>query len=161
MILFELQCGKAHSFEGWFRDNATYETQEGAGTIVCPLCGDTTVRKALMAPRIGKGGGKARDVLPAETAAEAPVADNPKALARRAAEQQARALRKQLLEVRAKVEASCDYVGPRFAEEARRIHHGETERHNIYGEASREEAQALTEEGIDFGTVPWVPRGDA
>jgi hypothetical protein len=163
MILFELHCGKNHSFEAWFRDNATYDAQEKAHEIVCPDCGDTRVRKALMAPRIGKGGGsKSRDLVPVEApAAETPVPESPKALARRAAEQQAIALRKQLLELRAKVEADCDYVGPRFAEEARRIHHGEVEQHNIYGEASREEAEALADEGIEFGSIPWIPRSDA
>ncbi|MBX6324304.1 MAG: DUF1178 family protein, partial [Rhodospirillaceae bacterium] len=83
------------------------------------------------------------------------------ALARRAGQHYARELRRQLLELRAKIEATCEYVGPRFAEEARRIHYGETKRHNIYGEASRDEAEALAEEGIEFGTIPWVPRGDA
>jgi hypothetical protein len=168
MILFELNCGRDHTFEGWFRDNATYDAQEKAREIVCPACGDTAVRKALMRPRIGKGGGKARDAAATEAASEAPapesaapVPESPQDLARRAAEQQAVALRQQLLELRAKVEADCDYVGPRFAEEARRIHHGEIKRHNIYGEASKEEAEALAEEGIEFGTIPWVQRSDA
>jgi hypothetical protein len=158
MILFELQCRRDHSFEGWFRDNAAYEAQETAHEIVCPTCGDTRVRKAMMAPRIGKGG---RAPQPAAVAAEPEATDdNPKVPAKTVAEQ-ARELRRQLLELRTKIEADCDYVGPRFAEEARRIHYGETERHNIYGEASKKDAEALAEEGIEFGTVPWLPRSDA
>lgn len=67
---------------------------------------------------------------------------------------------KALRELRAKVEADCDYVGPEFAEEARRIHYGETEARGIYGETTDEEAEALDEEGIDFARIPWVPRHD-
>src|SRR5262249_1534171 len=139
MILFELHCKRDHSFEGWFRDNAAYEAQEKAHEIVCPTCGDICVRKALMAPRIGKGG-KAKEPAAAPVQAQAP-ADPPKVTARKVAEQQAQELRRQLLELRTKIESDCDYVGPRFAEEARRIHYGETERHNIYGEASKEDTE--------------------
>jgi hypothetical protein len=65
-------------------------------------------------------------------------------------------MRAALLELRRQVESNCDYVGPRFAEEARRIHYGETDAHAIYGEATSEESQALSEEGIEFGRIPWV-----
>ncbi|MBX6323811.1 MAG: DUF1178 family protein, partial [Rhodospirillaceae bacterium] len=79
MILFELQCGRNHSFEAWFRDNATYDAQEKKGEIVCPVCGDTRVRKAPMAPRIGRSGKERR---PEGAAARGPEAAE--ALARRA-----------------------------------------------------------------------------
>lgn len=158
MILFDLQCGKGHVFEGWFRDNAAYDAQEKARKVACPVCGDTGVRKAIMAPRIGKGRSSAADAAPAPE----PVAtEAPKPVAKMAAEQQAKELRRKLSELRKLVEANCDYVGPRFAEEARRIHYGETEHRNIYGEASKEEAKALSDEGVEFGSIPWVPRHDA
>ena len=64
-------------------------------------------------------------------------------------------------ELRAHVEKNCDYVGPAFAEEARKIHYGETEKRNIYGEASSEEAESLKDEGVEFGRIPWLPREDA
>ena len=67
---------------------------------------------------------------------------------------------KTLVKMRKAVEENCDYVGGEFAEEARKIHYGETETRNIYGEASGEEAEALTEEGIDFTQIPWVPNAD-
>jgi hypothetical protein len=157
MILFDLQCGKGHVFEGWFRDNATYEAQEKAREVACPACGDTAVRKAIMAPRIGRSSKAAPETpAPAE-----PSSPNPKALAKLAAGQQAKELRAKLTELRKLVETNCDYVGPKFAEEARRIHYGETEHRNIYGEASKEEAKSLTEEGIEFGSIPWLPRHDA
>lgn len=93
-----------------------------------------------MAPRIGKGAG------------EAPREDVSKELAE---------MRRQLQELRAKVESNCDYVGDRFAEEARRIHHGEIAKRDIYGEASDGEARELQEEGIEFARIPWLPRHDS
>jgi hypothetical protein len=140
MILFDLRCGKGHVFEAWFRNNATFEAQAEAGEIACPVCASRTVEKAPMAPRIGKAGGEgSRPNVAAE------LAD----------------MRRQLQELRAKVEANCDYVGDRFAEEARRIHHGEVERRDIYGEASDGEAKELSDEGIEFSRIPWLPRHDS
>ena len=65
-----------------------------------------------------------------------------------------------LQRMRAEIEKNCDYVGPRFADEARKIHAGESEVRGIYGEATKEESEALREEGIGFRTIPWVPRAD-
>ncbi len=70
-------------------------------------------------------------------------------------------LRAALVELRRQVETNCDYVGERFAEEARRIHYGEVDPHGIYGEASAEESRELADEGIQFGRIPWVPPTDA
>jgi hypothetical protein len=70
-------------------------------------------------------------------------------------------MKRQLTELRAKVEANCDYVGGKFAEEARRIHHGEVERRDIYGEATDDEARELHEEGVEFARIPWLPRHDS
>ena len=139
MILFDLRCTKGHVFEAWFRDNASYDKQAKAGAVVCPGCGSRKVEKAPMAPRIGKSGELSKQEMASELAE----------------------MKKQLLELRSKVEANCDYVGNRFAEEARRIHYGEVERRDIYGEASDEEAKDLSEEGIEFGRIPWLPRHDS
>jgi hypothetical protein len=160
MILFDLQCGKGHGFEGWFRDNAAYEAQEKAREVACPACGDTAVRKAIMAPRIGKGRNASPDAAPNDSPAPQ-TGEPPQPLAKLAADPRSKELRAKLVELRKAVEANCDYVGPRFAEEARRIHYGEREHRNIYGEASKEEAKALSEEGVEFGSVPWIPRTDA
>jgi hypothetical protein len=70
-------------------------------------------------------------------------------------------IRKELGELRAKVEANCDYVGEKFAEEARKIHYGETDPRGIYGETSKDEADALAEEGVEFARIPWLPRHDS
>jgi hypothetical protein len=69
-------------------------------------------------------------------------------------------MRAVLQRMRAEVEKHCDYVGPQFAEEARKIHNGESDKRGIYGEASTEQAKALSEEGIEFSQIPWVPRAD-
>jgi hypothetical protein len=155
MILFELRCNKDHHFEGWFRDGRGYETQTKAGKLVCPVCGSRRIEKAMMAPRIGKGA-RAKSSKPEATnlPAPAPAPAPPAQQAEIKAVQMLRELRKQ-------VEANCDYVGPEFAEEARKIHYGEAEARGIYGETSAEEAEALDEEGIEFARVPWVPRQDS
>jgi hypothetical protein len=70
-------------------------------------------------------------------------------------------LRAMLQRLRAEVEKSCDYVGGEFAEEARRMHRGESERRGIFGEASDAEAEALRDEGIEVSRIPWVPPSDA
>jgi hypothetical protein len=135
MILFDLRCKDGHGFEAWFRDGASYEDQATAGAIACPVCGDTGVSKALMAPA---------------------VSSRPKPDARQAAEAM-RLLRK----VQNHVEKNFDHVGPRFAEEARKMHYGEAERRSIYGEASTAEAKELRDEGIEVNQIPWLPPQDA
>jgi len=67
-------------------------------------------------------------------------------------------VRRALQELRRQVEDNFDYVGPSFAEEARKIHYGETEERAIYGETSDDEAQALEEEGVSVRRIPWLPR---
>ena len=69
-------------------------------------------------------------------------------------------VRAMLQRVRAEVEKSCDYVGPQFAEEARKIHRGESERRGIYGEATPDQAESLADEGIEVARIPWVPRAE-
>jgi len=136
MIRFSLRCASGHEFEGWFRNGEGYEAQQKAGEIACPECGDTHVEKALMAPNIGRSREARPPISPAQ-------------------------LRAALVELRQQVETHCDYVGPRFAEEARRIHYGETDAHGIYGEATDSESRELADEGIGFGRIPWIAPTDA
>ncbi|MBT6093531.1 MAG: DUF1178 family protein [Rhodospirillaceae bacterium] len=144
MIVYQLRCGNEHEFEAWFRDSATYELQAQSGDVVCPFCGDTDVGKAIMAPNIStsKAGPKDADLNRAETRA------------REVAEQILEAVG----EIREHVEASCDDVGDKFAEEAKRIHYGEAEERGIYGKATDEEAEDLDEEGIEFFRLPSARR---
>ena len=139
MILFDLKCANEHVFEAWFKDSETFEHQIEGSEIVCPVCGDSGVEKALMAPRIGKG----------EREISKKAVEHAKRYAAFASE------------VRRHVEDSCDYVGPEFSEEARKIHYGESEARGIYGEASDEDASALNDEGIEVQRIPWAPREDA
>ncbi len=174
MILYDLRCRKNHVFEAWFRDSAAYDDQVEAGEIACPTCGSKKVEKAPMAPRLAKGGltkgglskgnGETGEVqrAEAETAqtetakTETAEAETAKAETAKAAEAM-RALRG----LRRKVEDNFDYVGPQFAEEARKIHYGEADAHDIYGETSDQEAKELRDEGVAFTRIPWAPRQDS
>lgn len=136
MILFTLRCASGHEFEAWFRDGDSFEAQQQAGEITCPDCGNGKVEKALMAPNLGRSHKKGPPLSPAQ-------------------------MRAALVELRRQVETNCDYVGERFAEEARKIHYGEVDAHGIYGEATKEESRELADEGISFGQIPWIPTTDA
>ena len=151
MILYQLQCEDQHGFEAWFRDSGAFNDQAERGLLTCPSCGSAKVSKALMAPRIGGTRQNATSQkLPATVDAKETQVSA-----------EAVALRQQLVEIRQKIQNSCDYVGPHFAEEARKIHYGETDPKGIYGETSADEAKALKEEGIEFGAVPWLPKENA
>ena len=157
MILYQLNCERQHSFEAWFKDGATADRQLKRKTVECPSCGSVKVAKALMAPRVGKKG-NSREIAAIEPPAppSAPVAGPAPKAAMIPAE-----LRQALIEVRKQIESNCDYVGDKFADEARKIHEGESEARGIYGEATEAEHEELIEDGIEVTRVPWVNRGDA
>jgi len=134
MILYELRCPSDHRFEGWFRNSDAFETQQSAHEIACPICGDRDVDRALMAPAVGRKTNSLPDAAQALTL---------------------------LRTLRKVVEESHENVGDRFAEEARKIHYGETEHRGIYGRATEEEAEELADEGIEVGKLPWVPLADS
>ena len=136
MIRFTLRCNAEHEFEGWFRNGDAFEAQQQGRRDRLPECGDTRVEKALMAPNIGRSRKESPALSPAQ-------------------------MRAMLVELRRQVETNCDYVGERFAEEARKIHYREVDPHGIYGEATAEESRELAEEGIEFGRIPWVSPTDA
>jgi hypothetical protein len=147
MIHYALRCSHDHDFDGWFPGSAAFEDQAARGLVTCPVCGDTAVERGLMAPAVPRKG-NARTRRPEGSE----VAVTPEALPD--------GVRAALQRLRAEIEAHCDYVGPDFAEEARRIHNGEADLRGIYGEATAEEAEALAEDGIAVGRIPWVPRAD-
>jgi hypothetical protein len=155
MIVYNLVCKGGHEFEAWFRDSAAYDAQAGKGRVVCPTCNTRSVSKAMMAPSLTKSGSRRTDgkgeerPTPPVPVGESQVAGvDPK-------------LAKLLTEVRTYVEKNYDYVGPRFPEEARRIHYGETPERQIYGEASADEVKALTDEGVPIAPLPKLPRRDS
>ena len=155
MIRFSLRCQKGHEFEGWFRNGDTYDRQAKRGDVRCPDCGSAKVSKAIMAPAIAKGGRRAALVEAPAAEAPAPAEAKPAAAPDAGEVHVAGKLREALREMRQFIEKNAEYVGPRFADEARKMHKGEADERSIYGEASDEEAEELKEEGIEFGRIPW------
>jgi hypothetical protein len=137
LIRFSLRCDCEHAFEAWFRSGEDYETQRRRGLVECPDCGSSSVSKALMAPAVSTG--RRRETI---------------ALAMNEAQKQAMA---ELKALSVKIRESADYVGDKFAEEARKIHFGETEARGIYGEATPDEAKGLAEDGVSFMPIPVFP----
>lgn len=137
MIRFSLICENEHEFDGWFRNGDDFDTQQKRGFVSCPVCNSGKVGKALMAPAVSTGRKREKMAL-------ALGEEQKKALA-------------QLREFAKKARENADYVGDRFAEEARRIHFGETEARGIYGEATPDEARALVEDGVEFMPLPVFP----
>ena len=140
MIVFDLKCGRAHVFEAWFGSSGDYEDQRGRGLIQCPVCGDGDIGKAVMAPRLG---GKTAD----EPSAPIPVANAPAP--------EMKALMAKMAEVQSQMLQDSEWVGRRFADEARAIHHGETAHRTIHGQATPAEAAALKEEGVGVMPLPF------
>jgi hypothetical protein len=159
MIRYALSCDQGHVFESWFASSAAYDKQAKRALVTCPVCGSAKVEKAIMAPHLAR-----RDITgpqppappnPAPAPpAQTPVPEKTPVAMVSAAE---REMRQKLKELRDHVTKNASYVGPRFPEEARKIHYGEAEHRSIYGEASAEEAKALHEEGIEFHPLPVLP----
>lgn len=137
MIRFSLHCEHGHEFEGWFSSNDDFDTQKKRGFVECPDCGSGKVDKALMAPAVSTS--RRQEKI---------------ALAMGERQKQAMA---ELKAVSEKLRENADYVGDKFAEEARRIHFGEVEARGIYGEATADEARGLIEDGVDFMPIPVFP----
>lgn len=150
MIVYSLRCGKGHAFEGWFANIAAFDEQQSDGKLACPLCNSRKVGKAPMAPALfasaGEGKRTKRAPVPAAPAATpVPAPKGPEEL---------RKMRQFMTGLRKYVEQNAEYVGPKFPEEARKIHYGEADDRHIYGEASLEDAADLVEEGIDVAPLP-------
>lgn len=138
MIVYDLACPAHHRFEGWFDGEDDFARQTEAGLLSCPVCESAEVRRLPSAPRINQGAANG----PAQPVAAA----NP-------AEVRAREVLQQL---QGFVDRNFENVGTRFAEEARRIHYGETDPKNIRGQATRDEVEALKEEGIEAHPLPFA-----
>ncbi|BBE33537.1 DUF1178 family protein [Sphingosinicella microcystinivorans] len=135
MIVFDLKCGEAHVFEAWFGSTSDYETQKERGLLACPLCSNTEITKAVMAPAVPAKGNMRDETRPV------PVAGGEDARIKQ--------MLGALAEMQKSMIESSEYVGNRFAEEARAIHYGETDARGIYGETSADEAAQLRDEGIE------------
>ena len=139
MIVFDLACQDAgHVFEIWFGSSTDYEDQKARGLVSCPYCGSADIGKAVMAPNVAAKGNSRSDSKPVSLPAAAnvpPVAQFKEMVAK-------------LAEVQARMLENSDYVGTKFADEARSMHLGEQEARPIHGQTTPEEARALVEEGV-------------
>lgn len=149
MIKYRLRCVRGHEFETWFANGEAFEKLAKRHQLTCATCGSDKVEKAIMSPRVAKsrGGRNAPSVEP-----QVPVR-----MERDDDGAERQAMRAALTELRQKVIENADYVGPRFAEEARRIHEEDAPARGIYGEASIKEARELIEDGISIMPLPPAP----
>jgi len=154
MIVYELRCSAGHGFEAWFRNSDAYDQQHAAHQISCPMCGIDDVSKAPMAPRIAKS---RAEPVPMQNTPAPPQGTSHGQVS----SEQMRMVMTKIAELNKHIAETCDYVGKDFAEEARKIHYGEVEHHEIYGEATQGEAEELREEGIAVASVPWIRRSDS
>ena len=172
MIHYALHCAGGHDFDGWFKDSASFDEQARRGLLSCPECAGTQVDRALMAPNVRTRRAAKPRQEPAASAAPAPTTSAPATLGPATLgpattvptasvtaplPDQVRAV---LQRIRAEVEKSCDYVGPRFAEAARGIATGAEPARAIYGEATPEQEADLADDGIEVARIPWVPRAN-
>ncbi|MCS6760578.1 MAG: DUF1178 family protein [Candidatus Devosia symbiotica] len=137
MIQYSLHCPKGHQYDAWFRNAAAFDEQQACGLVTCAVCGDGAVEKAMMAPAVARRDGDKLAVSAEHSDAEQ--------------------IRSMLRAYRQKMISEADYVGDKFAEEARKIHFEEVEARGIYGEATRDEIIELAEDGIDFLPLPDLP----
>jgi hypothetical protein len=157
MIHYQLRCSQEHEFDGWFPDSAGFDRQVTLKLVECPQCGNTDIERALMAPALGRNP-KRQHSEPAPV--EASPTEAKAAVALPPSGPLPDQMRSMLQRLRAEVEKNCDYVGPDFADEARKMHRGESDRRGIYGETTPEQAESLADDGIEVTSIPWVPRAD-
>lgn len=143
MIRYDLICDQGHAFDGWFRDSAAYDAQSAGGLVACTVCGSAKVDKQLMAPGIPLKSNSKDDA--------------PQKVATGIADQRMQAMIEVMREMRRQIEENAEYVGNKFADEARKIHYEEAEKRGIYGEATSDEAKALIDEGIEVHQLPRLP----
>lgn len=129
MIRYDLTCTDGHRFDGWFASSSAFEAQRDAGQVQCAICGIGSVDRALMAPGVPAKANR--------------ISDGEKT---------------PLEQLRDHVEANSDYVGLRFADEARAMHEGRSDHRAIHGEARPEEARALIEDGVPIAPLPFIPK---
>lgn len=153
MKVFNLQCSAHHGFEGWFGSEEDYAGQLERGLLACPLCGDTTVQKLPSAPRLNLGAAAPASPAPGEMQGQVPTLPSPPPAA-----DPMQALQAAYLQMARRIVAQTEDVGERFAEEARKIHYGESEERGIRGQASPEQTRELLEEGIAVLPLP-LPAG--
>jgi hypothetical protein len=135
MKVLDLQCAMGHAFEGWFGSEDDFVSQLARSLVQCPLCGDATVHKKLSAPRLNLSTTRQDRRAESDVVAQPAAQDKPLTAA--------------WLEIARRIVTNSDDVGERFADEARKMHYGETPERAIRGKTTVDEARALLEEGIE------------
>ena len=162
MKVLNLQCSQTHGFEGWFGSEDDFQSQRVRGLVACPMCGDAQIVKLPSAPRLNLGASQpaplpnldlaspqagAASAVPANLSTEATGEPSPVVL------QQMQAA---LMHAVRQVIAHTEDVGTQFADEARKMHYGETQERGIRGQVTREESEALLDEGIEVIALPML-----
>lgn len=160
MIQYSLVCDNSHSFEAWFKNASAFDEQVEVGIVTCPICATSNVNKALMAPALARKSTQtsttAKNVEAAPTAGQNQP-DETQSVALSAGHPDQAKLRQMMRTLRDKITSEADYVGDKFAAEARKIHDQEVEPRGIYGEATPQETANLIEDGIDILPLPALP----
>jgi hypothetical protein len=151
--VFDLQCEHGHLFEGWFGSHEDYDSQQSRGLLTCPVCQSAIIEKRLSAPRLNVGHFDAEQRASEGSSASASIsretvlASSPEAL-------QLAQIQAAIMQQMRELVRNTENVGAGFAEEARRIHEGESEERPIRGTATIEEREALVEDGIAVVALP-------
>ncbi|MBU1174222.1 MAG: DUF1178 family protein [Alphaproteobacteria bacterium] len=157
MIHYSLVCENRHAFDAWFKNAAAFDQQVEMGIVTCPICSTHNVQKSIMAPAVARSGeDRSRPETPPPQLPRTGDKSGEKMTFSAGHPQQAQ-LRDALRQLRDALTSEADYVGDRFATEARKIHFHEVEARGIYGEATRDEVNDLVEDGIEFMPLPQIP----
>ena len=155
MKVLNLQCTHQHDFEGWFGSEDDFQSQLARGLVECPLCGDRQITKQLSAPRLNLSTSRGeREVAAAKADVSAQPASSATAPAQDITSLSPAQLQAAWLQAVQHVMANTEDVGSRFAEEARKMHYGESEERGIRGQATPEQTRDLLEEGISVMPLP-------
>ena len=137
MIKYKLACKNCDlTFDSWFTSSREYEKLKNKHLLNCYNCNSNKVEKTLMAPKyINKSNLKIKE------------RNNSKF----------KKINKKIQEYQKFIKNNFDYVGKKFAYEARLIHYNDKKKSKgIYGTASKDEIKELKEEGIKTETIPWI-----
>lgn len=160
MIQYTLICENKHTFDAWFKSSQAYAAQRESGILECPMCATTHISKALMAPAVSTKPAQA-ETIPVQTSPgpenTAASAGSPSRVSLSTGHPEQAKIRAALKKMRDTVVSEAEYVGDRFADEARKIHTHESENRGIYGEATADEVKALIDDGVDFVPLPTLP----
>jgi hypothetical protein len=160
MIRYALTCDQDHSFDSWFQSAAAFDSLAVAGHVTCAFCGSPRVAKSLMAPTV-RTDRQLADAKPPEARQPVAGAASPPApppAAPPVLSTPETPLELAMAALRRQIEENSEYVGLNFAAEARAIHDGDAPGRSIYGEANRDDARQLIEDGIGVAPLPFLPQ---